>query len=102
MPTDPVSDFVASTIRRIRIEKGIRVADMAWRTGIPLGSYSCLETGRYRMSLENLFRILHILGTDINQVWPGEITEWVEQVDEGFIERWVEKARSNQPPQVAM
>lgn len=100
--TDPVNDFVCSTVRRIRIEKGIRVQDMARRSGIPLGSYSCLETGRYRMSLENLFRILQVLGTDIQQVWPGEITEWVEEVDEEFIEQWVERAKARQVPLVTM
>lgn len=100
--TDPVNEFVSSTVRRIRIEKGIRVQDMARRTGIPLGSYSCLETGRYRMSLENLFRILQVLGTDIQQVWPGEITEWVEEVDDEFIEKWVARARARQVPQVSL
>lgn len=98
----PVSDYVAATVRRIRVEKGILVTDMARRTGIPLGSYSCLETGRYRMSLDNLFRILHVLGTDIQQVWPGEITGWVEQVDDDFIGEWVAKAKAQQPPQIGL
>ncbi|HSR68781.1 MAG TPA: helix-turn-helix domain-containing protein [Acidobacteriota bacterium] len=101
MPTDPVNDFVVSTIRRIRIEKGIKVETMSKHTGIPLGSYSCLETGRYRMSLENLFRILHVLGTDIHQVWPGEITTWAH-VDEEFIREWIAKARARQPPMIEL
>lgn len=49
------------------------------------------------MSLKNLFRILHVLGTDINQVWPGEIVAWAEEVSGEFIEEWVERAKADQP-----
>ncbi|MEE8585498.1 MAG: helix-turn-helix transcriptional regulator [Acidobacteriota bacterium] len=73
MAVDAISAYVVQCIRRRRIEQGMRVQDMAKRTGIPLGSYSCLETGRYRMNLENLFRILAVLGADIADVWPGRL-----------------------------
>ncbi|MEE8585469.1 MAG: helix-turn-helix transcriptional regulator, partial [Acidobacteriota bacterium] len=65
-----VSDFVCGVICQIRLERGLKVQDMSRMAGIPLGSYSCLETGRYRLNLENLLRILEALKIDIAQVWP--------------------------------
>ncbi len=75
MAVDAISKYVVQSIRRKRMEQGMRVQDMAKRTGIPLGSYSCLETGRYRMSLENLFRILAVLGLEIKEVWPSPLKQ---------------------------
>ena len=40
-------------------------------SGIPESSYSCLERGYYRISLQNLHRILQALGVSIDQVWPS-------------------------------
>lgn len=67
----PISDYLMANLRALRIEKRLRIEDMTKRTGIPMGSYSCLETGRYRVSVENLFRILQALGVSIEDVWPG-------------------------------
>lgn len=65
-----VNRFVCGQIRRLRQAQGLRIADVVRRTGIPLGSYSALETGRCRMSLENLFKLLCVLGASISDVWP--------------------------------
>ena len=65
MAVDAVNSYVVERIRRPRIAQRSKVAEAARRTGIPLGSYSCVETGRYRMSLECLFRALAVPGTDI-------------------------------------
>ena len=66
-----VNEFVVRRIREFRIEKGLRVKDVARRAEIPLGSYSCLEGGRYRMSLDILYRITYVLGVEIADVWPA-------------------------------
>ena len=95
--TNLVNDFICANIRRIRIDKGLRVQDIAARSGIPLGSYSCLETGRYRLNLENLFRILHVLGADISQIWPGSVSEAREQVDDRFVRETVRAAQAGRP-----
>ncbi len=100
MAIDAISAFVVQCIRRQRIEQGLKVAEMARRTGIPLGSYSCLETGRYRMGLENLFRTLAVLGADIADVWPGPVAE-VEEVTDSYIRHVVEQAREQQPKLVS-
>ena len=46
---------------------------MEAKTGIPVSSYACMETGRYNISLDNLFRILGALDADISEVWPFEV-----------------------------
>ena len=104
MAIDAINAYVLECIRRVRIEKGLRVQDMAQRTGIPLGSYSCLETGRYRMSLENLFRILHVLGMDISDVWPStnRRPKPVKKVDDAFIRETVEQARGRHVGQLSL
>ena len=66
----PINNYVCEKIRSIRIERGITLKVMAARAGIPLGSYSGLEMGYFRISLENLFRITQVLGVGIRAVWP--------------------------------
>ena len=96
MQADAINSYVVERIRRQRVAQRLRVADMARRTGIPLGSYSCLETGRYRLSLESLFRILAVLGTGVADVWPEQQGP-VEQVTDSYILQTVEQAREAQP-----
>ena len=102
---NPVNDFVTLSIRRIRLAKGLRVQDMAERSGIPLGSYSCLETGRYRINLENLFRIINVLGVDISEVWPKwseESRPPVEKVNERFIQMAIREAKRYLPSEISL
>jgi transcriptional regulator with XRE-family HTH domain len=75
MKTDPVNRFVVAQIVRHRLQKGITVAELAKGTGIPLGSISCLLTGRYRCSLLNLFKILSHMRVGILDVWPGTFAD---------------------------
>lgn len=95
-----VNAFVLECIRRRRLESGLRVQDMAEMAGIPLGSYSCLETGCYRLSLENLFRIIAVLGLEIEDVWPRPLRK-VEKVTGAFIRQSVEVAERNWPKPVS-
>ncbi len=71
MDNDSINDFVLRRLRRLRLKQGLLMRVAAERAGIPLGSYTCLESRRYRLSLDNLFRILHALGAGIGEVWPG-------------------------------
>ncbi len=100
--TNAINNFARKAIRRLRIARGIRVQDMADRTGIPLGSYSCLETGYYRINLENLSRIVHVLGVPVTEVFPtlpGE-PQAVEKVSEASISEYLEMAAIRQPQAV--
>ncbi|HSR66981.1 MAG TPA: helix-turn-helix domain-containing protein [Acidobacteriota bacterium] len=97
MSDHPVNDYVCESIRLVRLEKGIKVQDMARRTGIPLGSYSCLETGRYRMSLDLLFRILCVLGLNIEQTWPYRVEEASPEMTAEQVRRIVRRAARDRP-----
>lgn len=67
-----INEFVRKRIRRLRTAKRIPIARFLDQAGIPGSSYSDMETGTYRISLDNLFRILGVLEADIDDVWPSE------------------------------
>lgn len=71
-----VNDSIRHRLRRIRRCKGLPLGEAAIRAGIPLSSYSCLESGHYAISLHNLARMLGALEVDINQVWPIETAQF--------------------------
>ncbi len=87
-----VNDFVRSRIRELRLSKHLRVADVARRAGIPFGSYSCLETGKYRLNMDTLCRILLALEAPISDVWPTAGCGVPAVVDEVFIAAMVREA----------
>ncbi len=99
MTKDSISDHIRLAIRRLRIERGLRVRDVAERARIPMGSYSCMETGHYKIGTDKLFRILHALGAPIDAVWPtvpGENGP-AEGVSDRYIRKVLTKARRQRP-----
>ncbi len=73
--------------------------------GIPLGSYSCLETGRYRLNLENLLRILEALKIDIAQVWPRARpprSRRPKKVTRAWLRRVVRESARRRPRPISM
>ncbi len=99
MAVDAINSYVVERIRQHRMEQGLTVAVMAKRAGIPLGSYSCLETNRYRLNLQNLFRVQAVLGVEVESLWPSPDGP-VEQVTGGTILEAVEKARKRLPERI--
>lgn len=99
MTKTAVNDYVCDALRRLRIEQGLRVRDIAARTGIPSGSYACMEMGRYRMNMDNLFRTLHALGARIADVWPEAPGQNgpAEQVSDQYVGSVLEEARRRRP-----
>lgn len=67
---DPVNDFVRKRIRMLRLNKNLTTGQLAALSGIPEGSYCCLESGHSRISIANLQRITKALETGIHEVWP--------------------------------
>lgn len=67
---DPVNDFVRNRIRSLRRSKNLTTRQVAALSGIPEGSYCCLEGGFYRISLSDLQKIMRALGGSIHDVWP--------------------------------
>lgn len=69
---DPVNEFIRLRIRAIRRQKSLSVRQAARLSRIPESSYSCMENGFYRITLQNLKKILDALEIGIEQVWPCE------------------------------
>lgn len=67
-----VNEFVRSQLKRIRLEKGLKLVEAASQSGLAVSSYACMESGFYKINLDNLFRILGALEADISDVWPVE------------------------------
>ncbi len=92
----PVNDYVCSRLRQLRHERGWRVADLARKSAIPLGTYSVMETGRCRISLEHLLLQL-ALGISIDDLWPNPkgkynlITDEVLQTAVKAAQSWLPK-----------
>ena len=71
LPKGQVNDFIRERLCALRRERKLSVREAASLTGIPESSYSCLERGYYRITLQNLHRILQALGGRIDEVWPS-------------------------------
>ncbi len=65
-----VNDFVRDRIRRLRRSKNLSTRQLAALSGIPEGSYCCLEGGLRRINLYNLQKIMQALGGTVHDVWP--------------------------------
>ncbi|MEE8587534.1 MAG: helix-turn-helix transcriptional regulator, partial [Acidobacteriota bacterium] len=65
-----VNNYVGRKLRELRLSQGMTCKQVAQGIGISAGSYSGLENGWYRISLDNLFGILKALGAGPEEVWP--------------------------------
>lgn len=63
-----VNRYVGHRIQKLRKQRRLSSQEVARRTGLAPGSYSCLENGWYRISLENLFRILQVLDVHVTEM----------------------------------
>lgn len=98
----PINNFVCKNLRQIRIGKGIKVLDVAQKTGIPASSYSCLEWGRYKLNLDNLFRILHAIDAEITEVWPMAAAPSQDMVTPDHIHRVLQESEELRPPEISV
>jgi transcriptional regulator with XRE-family HTH domain len=65
-----VNNYVARRLRELRTERGKTCQEVGRRIGISAASYSGLENGWYRISLDKLFAILKVLGVGVQEIWP--------------------------------
>jgi transcriptional regulator with XRE-family HTH domain len=65
-----INDAVRIKLRQLRKARKVTVRELCSQLGMPIGSYGCLESGSYNITLENLHKILGVLGADISEVWP--------------------------------
>ncbi len=58
---------IGSRLRELRKARGLTQAELARQIGIQQSDLSRMEKGTYRVSLDNLFKILAVFGMDIAQ-----------------------------------
>lgn len=59
---DGLARHLGNTVRRIRSQHGLTIADVAEKAGISRGMLSKIETGQTATSLDTLARLAHALG----------------------------------------
>jgi putative transcriptional regulator len=65
---------IANQIRRLRFEHGeMTQSELADRIGMTRQTIAAIEAGKYSPSLEAAFRIAHVFGVKLDDVF-----EWVE------------------------
>ena len=69
---------IGSRLRRLRKERGLTQADLARQIGIQQSDLSRMEMGEYRVSLDNLFKILAVFDLDLADFF-GEQQATAEQ-----------------------
>ena len=97
-----VNRYVGERLRRLRVARGLKVQEIARRAGLPPSSYSCLEGGWYNINLDNLFRILQVLETDVTSVWPGGNLLQGGVVDDDAVADLLNQARASQPYEISV
>ncbi len=88
-----INNYVAYRIREVRNARKLSSQEVARKTGIAPGSYSCLENGWYNINLDNLFKILQALEADVQDVWPKTEEPACETIDESYLLRAAQCAR---------
>lgn len=65
---------IANQIRRLRFEHGeMTQSELAQRIGMTRQTIAAIEAGKYSPSLEAAFRIAHVFGATLDDVF-----QWVE------------------------
>jgi transcriptional regulator with XRE-family HTH domain len=59
------ADAIGGRLRRLRKERGLTQAGLARQIGIQQSDLSRMEKGEYRVSLDNLFKILAVFDLDL-------------------------------------
>ena len=97
-----INNFVGHRLREIRVAKKMTSQEVARRSGIAPGSYSCLENGWYKINLDNLFRILQVLKAEVIQVWPRTEADQSNVIDDSYLQDVVRDAMASQPREITL
>jgi transcriptional regulator with XRE-family HTH domain len=63
---------IGSRLRRLRKERGLTQAELARQIGIQQSDLSRMEKGEYRVSLDNLFKILGVFDLDLAEFFRSQ------------------------------
>jgi transcriptional regulator with XRE-family HTH domain len=70
---------IGSRLRRLRKERGLTQAELARQIGIQQSDLSRMEKGEYRVSLDNLFKILGVFDLDLADFFADSETASARQ-----------------------
>jgi transcriptional regulator with XRE-family HTH domain len=59
------SDKIGSAIRKLRLAKGLTLAELSEQCGVPLSTLSRVELGQNQLNYEKLVRLCHVLEVDL-------------------------------------
>ena len=65
---------VGLRLRQLRKDRGMTQSELARQIGIQQSDLSRMEKGEYRVSLDNLFRILGVFGMDIAEFFADAVS----------------------------
>jgi len=69
----PVAEVasIGNRLRRLRRERRLTQSDLARQIGIQQSDLSRMEKGEYRVSLDNLFKILSVFGVEVTEFFES-------------------------------
>jgi len=65
--TVPQAASIGGRLRKLRKQRQLTQAELARQIGIQQSDLSRMEKGEYRVSLDNLFKILRVFGVEISE-----------------------------------
>ncbi len=79
--TSPETAEIGGRLRQLRKDRGLTQAELARQIGIQQSDLSRMEKGEYRVSLDNLFKILGVFNLDLADFF-GEPHATAEQAQQ--------------------
>lgn len=67
-----LSSGAGLAVRKLRLSKGLTLADLSERSGVPLSSLSKLELGQVSLTYDKLMRLCRALEVDLEHIIRGE------------------------------
>jgi transcriptional regulator with XRE-family HTH domain len=92
----PDSVRTGAAIRKLRLARGMTLADLSEQTGIPLSTLSRVELGQNALKMDKLVRLCRALDVDVG----GLMTREAESVTSSVGRRSVARAGEGRPVQV--
>ena len=69
--SSPQIASIGARLRRLRKERRLTQSDLARQIGIQQSDLSRMEKGEYRVSLDNLFKILNVFDVEVTEFFEG-------------------------------
>lgn len=70
---NPIEE-AGNRIKRLRVERGLTLADLSTKTGLPISTLSKIENGRTALGFDKLTRLAAGLGTEVSALLQGPET----------------------------